>query len=192
MEKILIIALCVFMLTPSIVLAQSQEEGKAKEPATKLEAFLAKKGKLIVKDFYKIGELAGSYSKIAFKALMIYEPGQESQKIRGLTIEITEGGSYEKSNTSFLDLEEIESLSKGLEYMINLSEKWKETNKEYTEIIFSTKGDFSIGFYQNGTKQSAFSSSGYIGKVHFFFSSMKDMNSVKSIVDKGLKLLSEK
>jgi hypothetical protein len=156
-------------------------------------SYRAKKGRLIVKDFYKLGEVAGVYgSKIEFEGLVIYEPGLESQRIRGLKIKVTGGGRYKRTNTSFLDLEEIESLSKALEYMTGLSAKWRSTNKEYTEVVFSTKGDFNIGFYQIGIKQSAFSSSGYIGKVSCFFSSMKDLSSVKAIVDKGLKLLSKK
>ena len=193
MKKFLIVVLCVFVLLPLIASAQVKKEGEAKEPATKLEAFLAKKGKLIVKDFYKLGEVAGRYgSKIEFSALVIYEPGQESQRIRGLKIEVTEGGRYERSNTSFLDLEEIESLSKALEYMGGLSAKWQDIRKEYTEVVFSTKGDFNIGFYQTGTEQGSFSSSGYIAKASCFFSSMQDLSSVKTIADKGLKLLSEK
>jgi len=193
MKKFLIVVLCALVLLPLIASAQVKKEGEAKEPATKLEAFLAKKGKLIVKDFYRLGEVAGRYgSKIEFSALVIYEPGQESQRIRGLKIEVTEGGRYERSNTSFLDLEEIESLSKALEYMGGLSAKWKDIEKDYTEVVFSTKGDFNIGFYQSGIKQAAFSSSGYIGKATCFFSSMQDLSSVKTIADKGLKLLSEK
>ena len=170
-----------------------KKEDKAKEPATKLEAFLAKKGRLIIKEFYDLGEVAGRYgSKIEFTALVIYEPGQESQRVRGLKIEVTEGGRYERSNTSFLDLEEIESLSKAIEYMVDLSAKWKDMNKEYTEVVFSTRGDFQIGFFQQGTKQVAFASSGYIGKASCFFSSMQDLSSVKVLADRGLEILREK
>lgn len=193
MKKFLIIVLCALVLLPMIASAQGENEGETKEPPTKLEAFLAKKGNLIVKDFYKLGEVAGRYgSKIEFSALVIYEPGQESQRIRGLKIDITEGGKYERSNTSFLDLEEIESLSKALEYMGDLSAKWQNIKKEYTEVVFSTKDDFNIGFYQIGSEQVSFSTIGYIGKATCFFFSMQDLNSVKTIADKGLKLLNEK
>ena len=194
MKKFLIVVLCALMFLPPLVAsAQDNKESEAKEPATKLEAFLAKKGKLIVKDSYRLGEVTGRYgSKIEFSALVIYEPGQESQRIRGLKIEVTEGGKYERSNISFLDLEEIESLSKALEYMSSLSVKWKDIEKDYTEVVFSTKDDFDIGFYQSGIKQGVFSSSGYIGKATCFFSSMQDLSSIKTIADEGLKLLNKK
>ena len=136
MKKLLIVVLCILVLVPLITSAEVKKEDKAKEPATKLEAFLAKKGKLIIKEFYDPGEVAGRYgSKIEFTALVIYEPGQETQRVRGLKIEVTEGGRYERSNTSFLDLEEIESLSKAIEYMVDLSARWKDINKEYTEVV---------------------------------------------------------
>jgi hypothetical protein len=173
--------------------SQDAGEQKRKEPETKLEAFLAKKGTLIIKDVYNLGEINGKYGgKITFSALVIYEPGQESQKIRGLKIEITGAGRFERSNTSFLDLEEIQSLSKAIEYMVNVSAKWKDTSKEYTEVIFSTKGYFNIGFYQKGIEQTGFTSSGYIGETTCFLSSIQDLISIKTIVDKGLNLLNTK
>lgn len=93
MEKIMVVAIsCFVIIVPSRVLAQVKEDAKIKEPTTKLESFLAKKGKLIVKDFYKLGEISSKYgSKVDFNALVIYEPGQETQKIRGLKVEVTEG-----------------------------------------------------------------------------------------------------
>lgn len=193
MKKIAVTILCTLLLFPAFALAQAGKAATAKEPATKLEEFLAKKGKLIVKEFYDLGEVTGRYgSKIELKALVIYEPGQDSQKVRGLKIQVTEGGRYEKSNTSFLDLEEVESLSKAIGYMANLSSKWKGISKKYTEIIFSTRGDFQIGFYQKGSKQAAFSSAGYIGKAGCFFASMNDLNSVKLLTDKGIEILKGK
>jgi hypothetical protein len=191
--KILALGLiCIFLIVFS-GLAQVKEEEKIKEPATKLEAFLAKKGKLIIKEFYDLGKISGrGGTKIELTALVIFEPGQEKERVRGLRIEITEGGRYEREESAFLDLEEIESLLKAIDYMVNLSEKWKELKKEYTETVFSTKGDFNIGFYQQETNQAAFSSCGRIGKATCFFNSMNDLNSMKNITDEGLKLLNNK
>lgn len=76
--------------------------------------------------------------------------------------------------------------------MVNLSEKWKSTSREYTEVAFSTKDDFRIGFYQQETEQGSFSSGGYIGATSCLFPSMQALGSVKTIADKGLVLLNEK
>jgi len=183
------IFLSLFLLTTPCLPGHAQEE-KPKEPATKLEAFLAKTGTLFVKDFYNLGKIRG-LGTIELKALVTYQPGQETLTIHGLTIEVTEAGRLEFSGTSFLDLEEIESLSKAIAYMLDLSEKWKDTDKEYTEVIFLTKGYFKAGFYQKGTKQQAFASSGYIaGRTCGL--SMNDLASLKALVDQGAALLATK
>jgi len=183
----------VFVLGTFLASAQIKDEDKEKELTTKLELFLAEKGKLIVKEFYELGKVGGSYgSKIELTAIVIYEPGRKDERVRGLRIKIIGGGKYERKGTSFLDLEEIEGLSKAIDYMISLSKKWKTIQKNYTEVMFSTQGDFQIGFYQEGIKQKAFSSSGRIGSVSAHLSTMEKLSSIKAMADKGLNLLSEK
>ncbi len=191
MKRFLIIAICVLPVAASA--NDNTTEPLPKEPVTKLQAFLAKKGRLIVKDFYEMGKVTGRFSTwVKFDAVVIYTPGEEGQRVRGLSIEVGEASGYTSSrNTSFLDLEEVESLSQALEYMLELSEKWRGANKEqYTEVVFSTKDNFRIGFYQKGTEQHGFASSGYVGKTSCFFP-IQSLNMVKVIVDSSLKLLYE-
>ena len=184
----------VFVHGTSLALAQVKAEDKEKELTTKLALFLAEKGKLIIKEFYKLGKVGGSSrSKIEFTAVVIYEPGQEDERLRGLQIEVTtSGGTYVKRETSFLDLEEIEGLLKAIDYIVNLSKEWKDVQKEYIETVFSTKDDFRIGFYQEGIKQKAFASSGTYGRVFCRFPMLQKLSSIKDIADKGLNLLNEK
>lgn len=56
MRHILVGFLLMLFLMPKVVYTQTQEEPKTKEPTTKLEAFLAKKGRLIVKEFVNWGK----------------------------------------------------------------------------------------------------------------------------------------
>lgn len=184
--------LALSLAIPSNLFSQ-QNPAQPQEPATKLEAFLTKKGQLIVKDFYSLGKINGKFGAvIKFDALVVYQPGHEAQRIRGLRIEITEGDRLEISNASFLDMDELESLAKAISYMNDLLAKWQTENKEYTEVIFMTKGDFRIGFYQQGNLLNAFSSSGHIRSATIYLNWVKDLTAVKDIVDKSIKLLSEK
>jgi hypothetical protein len=185
-----IIVGCCFVFLFASTFAYGQQQAQ-KEPATKLEQFLAKKGKLIIKDLYEAGVLNGQYgTKITVKALMIYEPGKEADKLRGLRIEVFEGGRLERSDTSFLDMDEVESLSQAITYMIGLLEKWQGKSREYTEVIFSTKGDFEIGFYQEGAEVTSFSKSGIIGAAICYFQT-NDLSNLKAIIDKGKSLLAQ-
>ena len=192
MKKYLMaILLVVFFFTPGILLAQANEEEKPKEPPTKLEAFLAKKGKLIVKDEYNVGTLK-KLGTVEFSAIVLYEPGMESQRIKGMFIEIKESGRVERKRTSFLDLEEIESMSKAIIYMADLAEKWKgQTREAYTDVTFSAKGDFKIGFYHAGAKRSIFMYAGYALQTSAFMG-VEDFPEIKAILDKGLSLLKQK
>jgi len=190
-SKILVsLSVAFILIFPMHSYAQSRlSEGIEKgEPATKLEQFLSKKGRFYVKDFYNAGKVTGQYEKhISVEALIVYEPGKEVEKNRGLKIEVYEGGPTEKSGSSFLDIEEVESLSRALEYMVSLINKFKDSNREYTEVIFSTKGEFKVGFYQKNDEFKAFCSSGLIRQSTCFLP-VDSLPNLKSVIDKGLSL----
>jgi len=109
------------------------------------------------------------------------------QKQRGLEIEVYGGGRLEKANSSFLDVDEADSLSKALDYMINLLNKFKDENREYTEVIFATKDEFKVGFYQKGSSFTVFASSGYNREATCFLPT-KSLADLKNVIDKGLAL----
>ncbi len=187
---VLLIAVTLSLLPHySYAQAKNMEATGKTEPATKLEQFFSKKGHLYIKEFYDVGKVLGQYgSSISVKALVVYEPGKEAEKIRGLMIEVDQGGRLEKRNSSFLDIDEVESLSKVLEYMINLVDKFKVSNREYTEVIFSTKDEFEVGFYQKGSSFTAFASSGYFREAISFLP-VESLSELKAIIDKGFSLL---
>jgi|SRR4030042_2562661 hypothetical protein len=193
MRQKIAVLFVVFVILGFSSLAYSQQQNKKElaekaEPATKLEQFLSKKGRLYLKDFSDAGSVSGQYgTNISIKALIVYEPGKEIEKLRGLKVEVYEGGRLEKSNTSFLDIDEAESLSKAIDYMVNLFNKFKDTNREYTEVIFSTKGDFKVGFYQKGSSFTAFASSGYIRETSCFLP-IESLGQLKAVIDKGIML----
>ena len=169
----------------------AQAAAGEQRPQTQLESFLSSKGTLLVKDFYELGKVGGIGS-MSVDAVVITQPGQTDRKIRGLRIEVAESGRLERSDTSFLDMDEIDSLSKALAYMSDLALKWKGTEKqEYTEVQFATKGDFAIGFYQRKKDQGGFVSSGRIGAARAFIN-VADFPKIKALVDQSLAVLQNK
>ncbi len=160
------------------------------QPSTKLEAFLGKRGRLVVKDFYDLGRVS-SLGSAEFNGLVIYEPAGP-QKIKGLRVEVTESGSLERSNTSFIDLDELPSLSDAISYISDLSRKWSgQRHEPYTEVIYVSKGEFSVGFYQRGTDASAFVRSGTIGAATAYLKT-PDLERMKTLVDQAVVLLNSK
>lgn len=163
-------------------------------PKTRLEAVLATKGRLVVADFYQLGwfVVGEGVGRMTFDATVATEPGREERRTRGLRIEVVEAGRLSRPDTSFLDLEEVEGLSKALAHMIELAARWKDTEKqEYTEVQFATKGDFLIGFHQQKRDQRGFMSSGFVGATRVSIDVL-DFAKVKGLLDQGVTLLQGK
>jgi hypothetical protein len=192
MKKLVLSLSLLMFLLPGLLFSQEKEGQQVREPATKLEEFLAKKGKIFIKDSYEIGTLTMRMGSAEFDALVLYEPGMEGQRRKGLRIEVKQPGRIERTHTSMLDLEEIESLSQAVSYMINLAGKWKAENRAvYTEVTFSTKGEFQVGFYQKGLERSIYMVSGHISRASCY-GGIEDLGKLKEITDKGLSILKQK
>jgi hypothetical protein len=187
--------LLLVVLISGTTLSQTQtqtDEQQAKSPTTKIGSFLAKKGRVVVKDFYTVGTVYGRYgTSVELSGLVIYEPGQEAQRIRGLKIQVKGGGRIESENSSFLDFDEAESFAKAISYLTSTLTTWKTVDKEYTEITFSTKDNFSLGFYQKGRGQTCFSESGNVGKSTCFFEDV-DLATLQQMADKAVAILKQK
>lgn len=186
--------LTIFMVAVTLQILSAQTPPDEKKPQTKIEILLLKKGKLLIKDFFEQGKIEARFStEIEITAVVISSPGEQTEKTKGLKIEISKQESYgKKDNSAFLDIEEIQSLIKAMDYLLNLSLQYEKENREYTEVVFSTLGDFKIGFYQTGNKQGYYSSAGSIGSVTAYLNSKEDFIKIKDIVTKGLSILNQK
>jgi len=193
MKKILLCCFIIFFVTSLPACAQTKAPAeKPGEPQTKLEAFMAKKGKIVVKDSYDVDVVGGNMGHVELNALIVYEPGLENVRTKGLRIEVTSAGRTEIKRVSFLDMDEVEAAIKGLEYMMKLAAQWKDQSREpYTEIIFSTKGFFRVGFYHSLIKQNVFVQSGYISETTAFLGT-DALVKLKSAFEKGLQILKSK
>jgi len=145
---------------------------------------------MIMKEFYDLGVLR-SMGTVQLKGLVISEPSG-SHKIKGLRVEIQEAGTLERSNTSFIDFDELESLSQAIGYMSDAAQKWTpESHAPYTELIFTSKGELQIGFYESGKDVSAFCRSGSIGAATAYFN-VRELPKIKGLVDQAITLLKSK
>ena len=117
--------------------------------------------------------------------MTVYEPSKASEKIRGLRI--TVHGEDGQNSISLLDMDEAESLSQAITYMINLLHKWKGKSREDTDVIFHTKDGFELHLYQEGTNVGACAGSDGV----FCAFSTDDFPDLKAIIDKGRSLLAQ-
>ncbi|GAH85694.1 unnamed protein product, partial [marine sediment metagenome] len=57
----------------------------------------AEKGKLIVKEYYELGGVRGSYqTSVKISAAVLYTPGEEDERVRGLRFTVEGGGKDSK------------------------------------------------------------------------------------------------
>jgi hypothetical protein len=85
----------------------------------------------------------------------------------GVYIQVREGARIERANASFVDLDEIESLIKGIEYISGL--KSDVTKLTGFQAEYRTKGDLAVSTFSSGKGNiSALIKSGRYGTVNAF------------------------
>ncbi|MCX6168326.1 MAG: hypothetical protein NTX65_03235 [Ignavibacteriales bacterium] len=172
----------------SLSFAQQQPISK-EEPKTKLEKFISKEGNLIIKEVLESQTLKGNLStQITFKSMKISQPGQETNTIKGIKIGIAELSRSRSETIAFLDIDEIESLIKAVDYIIESGIKLK-AEKKYIEVIFKTRGDFELGiFIKEDGETTLFAN---INKYPYpsYYADLEDINQIKTILSSLSKTL---
>jgi hypothetical protein len=168
-----------------LIFAQTGQETSEGLPATKLESLLITKGNLIIKETIELGGI--DFGKVKFDALVLYEQGKENQKTKGIRVIIMDSKTPSIFHNVFLDIEEVSSLKKSIEYMIEMAPKLKLEQKNI-DIIYTTKGNFLIGFNHNFGVQQFYVSYGHLADTTYIFE-IEKMNAIKVFAEKGLGVL---
>jgi hypothetical protein len=177
-----------FLLVALISQPVFSQEKATKGPSSNIGTSLSEKGKVFIKDFFSLGTIKGSSgSSMEISALVIYEPGKEPERLRGLKITITSGGT----GNVYLDYDEMDNFNKIIVYMIQIGASWKYATKDSSEATYLTRDNFRFGFYQRGMEQVCFAECRDGGKISGSFD-IEDLKTVKLILDKAKTILSVK
>jgi len=112
----------------------------AKETKTKLEAFEAQAGAVLIKGITEVGSVKGMGS-VAVDCRE-FADAATGRKEYGISIEVTGSGSFERKDTAFIDYEEIDSLLKGIDYISKIDKS--VTPLTTFEAVYRTKGDLQV------------------------------------------------
>ena len=88
-----------------------------------------------------------------------------------------------------LDYDEAKEVVEALSYMANMSTKMAKGSVEYTEVIFRTKGDFNVGFYQQGVEQTAFVGLSRYGEGATAFIKKPQIQELQGLIEAAIKKL---
>lgn len=112
------------------------------EPKTKLEAFQARTGIVIIKGFSRIGVAAGLEGTSIEVENREFRDVGSSAKEYGITIEVREAGNTGRRSLSYIDYDEIDPLLKGLEYLSKIDNSVTQLNR--FEADYRTRGELLV------------------------------------------------
>lgn len=131
--------------------AMLQTDSGPAQDATKAQAFIARKGALVMKEFHPIAKVESDYIGHLEIETLVFSMMKGRQAERTLGVKVTavsHSNSYRKESVSLIDLDELPELLDGLRY---LREKQKQLLAgniyDYTELNYTTNGSFRVGFY---------------------------------------------
>ncbi len=167
----LVLGIAIVVLAFAVGAKQQPKEAQ-QESKTQLEAFSMQTGVVIVKGFSELGAIS-EMGKITVTCVEITNVSTGTKHL-GVAIDVEESGRLERSDRSFIDYDEIESLLKGIDYISKVTSN--ATKLQNFEAIYKTKGDFAVtlfssSFDKGGTGVAV--KSGYIGAVTAFISTDK-------------------
>jgi len=162
---------------------QQQKDAQAVAPATKLEAFAAKTGVVIIRGYTTIGSINGlGPGSVTVDAREFRDAANLKLRVTGLSIQVKESGRLERESTSFVDYDEIDSLLQGIDYISKIGPDITQMAKYEAEYI--TKGDFSVTTFNSTNGFSVGVSSGKFAKVTAYFK-LDNLAKLKTLLQDG-------
>lgn len=149
------------------------------EPRTKLEAFEARTGIVIIKGYSRVGTAAGPEGGSIEIETREFRDADGSKEY-GIAVEVREAGTPERRRTAFVDYDEIDSLLRGLDYLGKIDSS--ATNMNRFEAEYRTRGDLAVSaFSTRGGVVTLAVSSGRFRQVTSLFR-LEDLKVIRGLV----------
>ncbi len=158
-----------------------------KQSKTKLESFEAKAGSVIIKGFGRAGSIVVPGAVVTVECRELGDAATSSRAY-GITIEVAKTGRFDGSERAFVDLEEIESLVKGIEYIAKVDKA--VTKLADFEATYKTNGDLQITTF-SGNKNGSIEASVSCGRFgsNAAFLSLEQLAALKELISKAKTML---
>lgn len=165
MRKRVLIAIFLITLLTGIGEAQQQRSDAATTtaPKTKLEAFEAQTGTVIIRGFSNVGSIRGLYGTSIDVEAREFTNATSGRKEYGITVTVKETQRLERDSTSYIDYDEIDSLLRGIDYIGKI--KRDVTTLQEFQADYRTKGDLSVSTFTSGPNVMAAIKSGTVGET---------------------------
>lgn len=150
------------------------------EPQTKLEAFQARTGVIIIKGYSRIGLAAGMEgTSIEVENREFRDAGSNSKEY-GITIEVREAGTTGRRSLFYVDYDEIDPLLKGLEYLSKIDNSVTQLNR--FEADYRTRGDLLVSASSSRGGVITLAISGGVNRRATSFFRLEDLKVIRGLI----------
>lgn len=132
--------------------------------ATQIEALLSAPNTLLVTDYYAIDMRFGPNLRID---AVVVEAVGSATRAKGVRVQVRDNENRSRQEgTSYMDLEELRTLSRQLTAMAELAAKWTGgDDRRATELSFTSTGGFTLAIRQSARLPRAYLSTGLLDPV---------------------------
>ncbi len=159
--------------------------------ATKIEALMATPNAVIMTDYYQIDMRFGPSLRID---AMVVEAVDLQARLKGLRIQVRDKDSRgpRQEGTSYMDVDELRRLSRGLSSMADLASKWTgPDDRRANELAFTSAGGFRLAIRQSARLPRVFLSTGLLDPVVTSIE-LIELETLKHAFDQALAILDGK
>ncbi len=156
--KAAICAMVIGVGLPASSVAQGCVE--AEEPPTKLEAFMAQDGAVVIRGSSRVGAVRGEPGSLVTVASKEVTNAGTGERAHGIAVEVRKLDRREPDRISYVDFDEIPPLLSGLEYIARVDKS--ATSLDQFEAEYRTKGGLVVAMYNTSGGMKAAVSTGLV------------------------------
>jgi hypothetical protein len=192
-----VLAVALFAVLPAQLRGQRQPAAPrgvtlAVEPiiATKIEALLATPNAVLVADYYHVDMRFGPSLRI--DAMIVEAPGEQTRQ-KGLRVQVRDNANRSRQEgTSYMDIDELTRLVRGLASMAELAAKWTGADdRRATELSFTSAGGFRLAIRQSARLPRVYLSTGLLDPVVTSIE-LVELETLKQAFEQALAILNDK
>jgi hypothetical protein len=161
--------------------ARGQETGETElEPRTKLEAFQARRGIVIIKGSSRIGLATGlDGTSIEIETRELRDAGSLAREY-GITVEVREAGNPGRRSLSYIDYDEIDPLLKALEYLSKIDDSATQLTR--FEASYRTRGDLLVSASSGRGGTITLAVSGGVFRISTSLFKLEDLKVIRGLI----------
>ena len=130
---------------------------------TRIESLLTTPNLVLMVDYYFVDMRFGPNMRID---AVVVEAVESRTRVKGLRVQVRDPQNRNRQEgTSFIDLDELIKLTRGLTAMAELAGKWMHDDRRANELSFTTAGGFRLALRQSARVPRAYLSTGLLDPV---------------------------